>query len=76
MQLGIYQHYKNNKTYELIGIALHTETLEEMVVYKALYKSKEFGNNRIWARPKTMFFEHVEYNGNIVPRFKFLGSPS
>ncbi len=67
-----YQHYKNNKLYELLGIARHSETLEEMVIYKALYHSAQFGENQIWVRPKAMFFEHVMYNGCIVPRFKRL----
>ena len=61
---GKYRHYKG-KEYEVIGIARHSETLEELVVYKALYDS-EFGKGAIWARPKKMFLEKV----NGVPRFK------
>lgn len=63
---GKYQHYKGNK-YEVIGTAKHSETLEEMVIYKALY-----GEGQIWARPKKMFFEEVEVDGRKVPRFKQL----
>lgn len=59
-----YQHYKGN-TYKLIGIAKHSETLEEMVVYQA-----EYGDNAIWVRPKDMFFEKVEVDGKLVDRFK------
>ncbi|MBV8801866.1 MAG: DUF1653 domain-containing protein [Gammaproteobacteria bacterium] len=67
---GIYQHYKNQQLYEVIGIALHTETHEEMVIYKALYSSDTFIYGQIWTRPKKMFLEVLDYNGNNVPRFK------
>ena len=73
IKLGRYQHYKG-KMYEVIGLARHSETLEEMVVYKALYDSSEFGMNALWIRPKTMFFENVVVDGNEIPRFKFLGN--
>lgn len=69
---GKYQHYKGN-FYEVIGIARHSETLEELVVYRALYESKEFGRNAIWVRPKKMFLETVVFNGKEVPRFRFVG---
>ena len=68
---GKYEHYKG-KQYEVVGIARHSETLEELVVYKALYHSEEFGDNAIWARPKSMFLEEVEIDGKKVPRFKIL----
>ena len=71
MKLGKYQHYKGN-FYEVIGIARHSETLEEMVVYKALYDSEKFGKNALWTRPKSMFLEDVEVDGKKVPRFKFV----
>jgi hypothetical protein len=70
LKLGKYQHYKG-KFYEVIGIAKHSETLEELVVYKALYKS-EFGENTLWIRPLLMFLEEVEINGGKIPRFKFI----
>lgn len=63
---GIYQHYKGPQ-YEVIGEAKHTETEEDVVVYRALYG--EFG---LWVRPTTMFTETVEINGETIPRFKFL----
>lgn len=66
MKKGIYQHYKGNK-YELLYIAKHSETLEDMVVYKALY-----GDGDIWVRPVSMWDETVEVNGEKVPRFKFI----
>lgn len=64
---GIYQHYKG-KRYEVIGVARHSETLEEMVVYRALYTS-EFGPNALWVRPKAMFLGSVTVDGNVVARF-------
>lgn len=59
-----YLHYKGNQ-YELIAEALHSETLEEMVVYRALY-----GEKKIWVRPKKMFFENVIVDEKEVPRFQ------
>lgn len=60
----IYRHYKGN-SYEYIGECLHSETLEEMVIYKALY-----GEGKTWVRPKSMFFENVILaDGQTVPRF-------
>lgn len=61
---GKYQHYKGNY-YEVIGTAKHSETLEEMVIYKALY-----GEEQLWARPLKIFLEEVEVNGKKIPRFK------
>lgn len=58
-----YRHFKGGK-YLYFGEALFTETLEEMVVYQALY-----GERKVWVRPKKMFFESVEVNGVTVPRF-------
>ncbi len=68
---GKYQHYKG-KFYEVLGVARHSETLEELVVYKALYHSPKFGNNSLWVRPKKMFLEKVKVDGKLLPRFKFL----
>ena len=70
---GTYQHYKNGKLYEVIGVARHSETHEEMVVYVALYQCEKFGNHQIWVRPKEMFIEHIHHEGLIVPRFKRIG---
>jgi hypothetical protein len=71
MQLGKYQHYKG-KYYEVLGVAHHSETLEELVVYRALYVSPEFGENALWVRPKKMFLEEVIIEGKRVPRFEFI----
>lgn len=70
MRKGIYRHYKG-KNYRLIGTARHSETLEELVVYQALYES-EFGRNVIWVRPRKMFEENVEFGGKSVPRFEWV----
>jgi cyclomaltodextrinase len=65
---GKYRHYKG-KEYEVISTARHSETLEEMVVYKALYQKE--GEN-LWVRPVKMFLEEVEVEGKMVKRFTFL----
>ncbi len=62
---GIYQHYKGQR-YRLIDIVRHSETLEELVMYEALYKN-DLGN--FWVRPKKMFFELL---ADGTPRFKLL----
>ncbi len=71
IQPGKYQHYKGN-FYELQGIGRHSETLEELAIYKALYNSPEFGKNAIWVRPLKMFQEEVEWEGKKVPRFRLV----
>ncbi len=71
MKFGRYRHYKG-KEYEVVGIARHSETLEEMVVYRALYDSKKFGNNALWVRPESMFLEEIEVDGIKVRRFEFI----
>ena len=68
LQPGVYVHFKNNK-YEVVGSARHTETNEEFVVYRPLD-----GDGQLWIRPKSMFLEHVELNGALVPRFRYEGS--
>ena len=70
---GKYKHYKG-KEYEVIGLAHHSETLQELVIYKALYDSEEFGTNALWARPKSMFLGTVTINGKEIPRFKYVES--
>lgn len=68
MQLGIYQHFKGN-LYQVIGTCIHSETLEQHVIYQALY-----GDYNIWVRPISMFLEKVTHNGEEHPRFKFIKS--
>ena len=67
---GFYRHYKG-KMYRVLGVALHSETQEELVVYQAQYDS-EFGTRALWVRPKAMFLEEVEIEGKKVPRFKLM----
>ena len=64
---GRYRHYKGNE-YEVIGIARHSETEEELVVYRTLY-----GDGSLWVRPLAMFLEDVMVDGQQVPRFSWLG---
>lgn len=73
IKLGKYEHSKSGRKYEVIGIARHSETLEKLVVYKALYKSEEFSEGALWVRPKDMFFDKVNINNQGIPRFKYLG---
>lgn len=61
---GIYQHFKGNR-YEVLFTARHSETLEEMVVYRALY-----GERGIWVRPASMWEETVTRDGKTMPRFR------
>lgn len=70
IKVGNYLHYKGD-TVEVIGIALHSETLEEMVVYKHISGDKA-NENHYWVRPLTMFKEDVLIEGEMVPRFKYL----
>jgi hypothetical protein len=63
---GKYHHYKG-KLYEVIGTVRHSETLEELVLYKTLYKNK---TSALWVRPVKMFLEDVEVDGKKIPRFK------
>ena len=71
LQKGIYIHYKG-KRYEVVDVARHSETLELMVVYKALYTG-EFPEGSLWVRPLAMFQENVMAGDKIVPRFKYIG---
>lgn len=66
MQLGLYKHYKGN-LYRVIGLSRHSETLEELVVYQALY-----GDYGLWVRPRAMFLETVVINGIDTDRFSFI----
>jgi hypothetical protein len=63
---GKYRHFKGNE-YQVLDIAQHSETREELVVYRCLY-----GEKGLWVRPLTMFLETVEHEGKIVPRFKLI----
>jgi len=63
---GRYRHYKGNE-YTVLGVARHSETLEELVVYR-----QEYGDHELWVRPAAMFAETVLIDGRQVPRFAFL----
>jgi len=64
IQPGRYRHYKGNE-YTVLGVARHSETLEELVVYR-----QEYGERGLWVRPAAMFAETVEIEGRAVPRFQ------
>lgn len=67
---GVYRHYKG-KEYDVFAMAKHSETLEEMVVYRARYDDRE-----MWVRPLSMFLEKITINGEEVPRFAFVRAMS
>ncbi len=64
---GRYRHFKGNE-YEVLCLARHSETEEEMVVYRALY-----GERGVWVRPASMWNETVERDGKTTPRFTYIG---
>ncbi|MGV3721730.1 MAG: DUF1653 domain-containing protein [Actinomycetota bacterium] len=64
---GRYRHYKG-KEYIVIGVARHSETEEELVVYRLGY-----GDRGLWVRPKGMFLETVDVDGRLMPRFQYVG---
>lgn len=63
---GIYEHYKGQR-YKIIAIARHSESLEELVVYQALY-----GDGEVWVRPLAMFMETINHGGKTQPRFRLI----
>ncbi len=65
IKLGKYRHFKGNE-YEVIGTGRHSESLEEYVIYRALY-----GDGDIWLRPLSMFFSKVERDGKLIDRFTY-----
>jgi hypothetical protein len=67
IQPGRYRHYKGN-FYQVIDIAFHSETGEEMVVYRKLYD-----DHSLWVRPRSMFFEDVLIDGQTLQRFEWVG---
>ena len=68
---GYYRHYKN-KDYRVIDIVRHSESLEELVLYEALYQN-DLG--KLWVRPLKMFIEDVIVDGKTIPRFAFVKNP-
>ena len=69
IKLGEYEHFKG-KRYKVLGVAKHSETLEDLVLYEVLYENEL---SKIWVRPAKMFLEEVEIGGKKVPRFKYVG---
>ena len=67
IKIGKYRHFKGNE-YEVLYLAKHSETLEDMVVYRALY-----GEYGIWVRPASMWNEEVVKDGKIYKRFEYIG---
>lgn len=68
LEPGLYQHYKGNH-YEVLGVAQHSETEEELVVYRALY-----GDGELWVRPLAMFTECIPVEGSCIKRFEYIGT--
>ncbi len=69
---GIYEHYKG-KRYRVLGVAKHSETLEDVVVYECLYENEK---SKLWVRPLAMFNENVEVDGVVKPRFRLVEAVS
>jgi hypothetical protein len=67
VRAGRYRHFKGG-LYEVLGVARHSETEEELVVYRPLY-----GDGGLWVRPKAMFCAEVVADGKAVPRFAYVG---
>ncbi len=67
---GLYQHFKGDEV-EVVGLACHSETLEDFVVYRHL-TGQHAGENHFWIRPIRMFLEEVEKDGIPMPRFKLI----
>ncbi len=66
MKPGRYRHFKG-KEYIVLGVARHSETEEELIVYR-----QDYGDHGLWVRPKQMFLETVEVDGRELPRFEFI----
>lgn len=71
IKLWIYKHYKW-KLYEVIWVWHHSETLEKLVFYKALYNSPDFWENALWCRPYEMFVWEIEIDWVLKPRFEYV----
>ncbi len=67
IRTGKYRHFKG-KEYEVLGVARHSETLEPLVVYRALYDE-----GGLWVRPAAMWEETVQHNGTVLKRFTYIG---
>ena len=65
---AIYRHYKNHQLYQVIAVGKNSETLEDIVIYKALYKGKNFPKNQVWCRPLSIWQEKIDGK----PRFEIV----
>ena len=72
IKLGKYRHQKVND-YRVIGVGRHSETLEKLVIYQALYDDEKFGNEAIWVRPIALFLAIKNVKGKEVPACEFIG---
>ena len=74
---GVYEHYKSKpndrRYYQVLGVARNTETEEKLVIYIPLYVTPEHRGLRLQARPLNMFLETIDWEGNTVPRFNYIG---
>lgn len=68
MNTGRYRHFKG-KEYVVLGVARHSETGDELVIYR-----QDYGDHSLWARPKEIFQEVVHFEGNDVMRFQYVGA--
>ena len=77
-QTGVYEHYKSTpedrRYYQVLCAAKHTETDEILVVYVPMYESAEKSDVQFFVRPLAMFNETVEYEGETIPRFRYIGT--
>ena len=71
IKLGTYRHFKGALV-EVIALAKHSETLEDMVVYRKVDATDDFPAGQVWVRPLSMFLEEVERDGQVFKRFEFL----
>ncbi|MBU0660817.1 DUF1653 domain-containing protein [Patescibacteria group bacterium] len=71
VKLGKYKHFKGAEV-EVLGVARHSETLEELVVYKKLVDHGGHKKGEIWVRPVAMFLESVDRDGEVKPRFEWI----
>lgn len=69
LKIGEYEHFRG-KHYRVLGVAKHSETMEDLVVYESLYDNTL---SKLWTRPLAMFREEVEFQGKRVPRFRHVG---
>jgi hypothetical protein len=73
IKLGKYRHYKSKTNlYQVLGLAKHSETEEELVIYKPLYTNDFLPEGMFMVRPYKMFFEDVVFEGKTIPRFEWV----